>query len=79
MLLYGDEIGMRGTDAQRGFEDVWSDREPMPWDPSTWDHDVLQTTRDVLSLRQRLEVLRLDNDPNAPERGQIEFLMEGGV
>ena len=28
---------------------------------------------------QRLEVLRLDNDPNAPERGQIEFLMEGGV
>jgi hypothetical protein len=28
---------------------------------------------------QRLEVLRLDNDPNAPENGRIEFLMEGGV
>jgi hypothetical protein len=28
---------------------------------------------------QRLEVLRLDNDPNAPEHGRIEFLMEGGV
>jgi hypothetical protein len=27
----------------------------------------------------RLEILRLDNDPNAPENGKLEFLMEGGL
>ncbi len=27
----------------------------------------------------RLEIARLDNDPNAPENGQIEFFMEGGA
>jgi len=27
----------------------------------------------------RLEVARLDNDPNAPENGRIEFFMEGGL
>lgn len=26
-----------------------------------------------------LEIARLDNDPNAPENGRIEFLMEGGL
>ena len=32
----------------------------------------------VLSLG-RLEIARLDNDPNAPENGRIDFLMEGGA
>jgi hypothetical protein len=27
----------------------------------------------------RLEVARLDNNPNAPENGKIEFIMEGGL
>lgn len=27
----------------------------------------------------RLEIARLDNDPNAPENGRIEFVMEGGL
>ncbi len=27
----------------------------------------------------RLEIARLDNDPNAPENGKIEFVMEGGL
>lgn len=27
----------------------------------------------------RLEIARLDNDPNAPENGKIEFIMEGGL
>jgi Baseplate J-like protein len=27
----------------------------------------------------RLEILRLDNDPNAPENGKLEFFMEGGL
>ena len=26
----------------------------------------------------RREVARLDNDPNAPERGRLRFVMEGG-
>ncbi len=28
---------------------------------------------------RELEIARLDNDPNAPESGRIEFLMEGGL
>lgn len=28
---------------------------------------------------ERLEIVRLDNDPNAPENGKIDFLMEGGI
>ena len=27
----------------------------------------------------QLEIVRLDNDPNAPENGKIEFFMEGGM
>jgi hypothetical protein len=27
----------------------------------------------------RLEIARLDNDPNAPENGKIDFIMEGGL
>jgi hypothetical protein len=27
----------------------------------------------------RMEIARLDNDPNAPENGIIEFIMEGGL
>ena len=28
---------------------------------------------------ERLEIVRLDNDPNAPENGKIDFIMEGGL
>jgi hypothetical protein len=28
---------------------------------------------------ERLEIARLDNDPNAPENGQIDFVMKGGL
>jgi hypothetical protein len=31
---------------------------------------------DGLIRIQRLEIARLDNDPNAPEHGRIEFLVE---
>jgi hypothetical protein len=27
----------------------------------------------------RLEIGRLDNDPNAPESGRIDFVLEGGL
>jgi hypothetical protein len=28
---------------------------------------------------ERLEIARLDNDPNQPENGKIDFLMQGGL
>ena len=28
---------------------------------------------------ERLEIVRLDNDPSFPEHGKIEFYMEGGL
>ncbi|HEX2049885.1 MAG TPA: putative baseplate assembly protein [Actinomycetota bacterium] len=39
-------------------------------------HDELAAGRIELG---RLEVARLDNDPNAPENGRIEFVMKGGL
>jgi glycosidase/MoaA/NifB/PqqE/SkfB family radical SAM enzyme len=30
MLLYGEEVGLFSED-ERGYEDVWPDRMPMPW------------------------------------------------
>jgi hypothetical protein len=27
----------------------------------------------------RLEIARLDNDPNAPENGKIDFITKGGL
>ena len=38
-----------------------------------------QAVRDGWIRMGRLEIARLDNDPNAPENGRIEFFMEGGV
>jgi hypothetical protein len=32
-----------------------------------------------LITMDRLEIARLDNNPNAPENGKIEFIMEGGL
>jgi hypothetical protein len=39
-------------------------------------HDELDTGFIELG---RLEIARLDNDPNLPENGRIEFIMEGGL
>lgn len=41
-------------------------------------------TREIMAAAgeidfSRLEIARLDNDPNAPENGKIEFFMEGGL
>ncbi len=39
-------------------------------------HGELETGQIVMA---RLEIARLDNDPNEPENGQIQFFMEGGL
>jgi hypothetical protein len=39
-------------------------------------HGELQAGRIVMA---RLEIARLDNDPNEPENGRIEFFMVGGL
>jgi hypothetical protein len=41
--------------------------------------DPTSDARDDAVVRpQQLEILRLDNDPNYPERGRLRFTMEGG-
>jgi hypothetical protein len=44
-----------------------------------WDqepHGELEAGRITLA---RLEIARLDNDPNAAENGRLEFVMQGGL
>lgn len=38
-----------------------------------------QKEQPMLLAMGRLEIARLDNDPNAPENGRLEFVMEGGL
>jgi len=60
LLYYGDEIGLAAaaTEASRGFEDSWPDRQPMPWDERAWDTATLAIVRGALALRRDREVLR---------------------
>lgn len=41
--------------------------------------EVTETVTEGLIEMERLEIVRADNDQNAPENGKIEFLMEGGL
>ena len=43
-----------------------------------WGEDAHGELDDGQITVDRLEILRLDNDPNRPENGRIEFVMEGG-
>jgi len=44
-----------------------------------WGKPSQGEIRSGVILMGRLEIARLDNDPNAPENGRIEFIMEGGL
>jgi len=44
-----------------------------------WGEDAHGEYGDGEITLGRLEVARLDNDPNRPENGRIEFFMEGGL
>ncbi len=51
LLFQGIEIGLEGEDAERS-------RIPMPWDDeSSWDQEVLATTRALSALRHEYQVL----------------------
>jgi glycosidase len=53
VLYYGDEVGMAQTDALpdgAAFQDRWY-REPMPWDPATWDTELLRAVSAAARLR----------------------------
>jgi hypothetical protein len=43
-----------------------------------WGKPDLGELKDSRIVMDRLEIARLDNDPNAPENGKMELLMEGG-
>lgn len=44
-----------------------------------WGQPPRSELADGRSTFGRLEIPQLDNDPNAPENGKIEFIMEGGL
>ena len=74
-LLYGDEVGLHSDQPERRFEDVWPDREAMPWDQATWDADTLWVHREALRLRRELPALREgDEQPFTPEGGSDAVL-----
>ena len=50
-VYYGDEIGLTGD----GDPDC---RRPMPWDESTWDHDLRTFVQRLVRLRRRAPALR---------------------
>ncbi|MFG2044987.1 alpha-amylase family glycosyl hydrolase [Dactylosporangium sp. NPDC048998] len=45
MLYYGDEVGMAGQNDP-------GCRGCMPWDPQAWNNSILETTRELLTLRR---------------------------
>jgi len=47
------------------------------WGEAT--QDLNQQSLEMMLPIARLEIAQLDNDPNAPENGKIEFIMEGGL
>ncbi len=64
-------IGTRLTDTLKGHFRRWLD-------PGTDYADPEAVAEAGVLPVQRLEIARLDNDPNAPERGRLDFILEGG-
>lgn len=59
---------------------LWIDTSEKPahrfkcWGQPSWGE-----LEEGMITFDRLEIMRLDNDPNAPENGRIEFFVEGGL
>jgi alpha-glucosidase len=49
-VYYGDEVGLAGGQDP-------DNRQAMPWDPATWDHQLLAWYRELIARRQRDPVL----------------------
>ena len=50
-VYYGDEVGIEGADSDLG-------RTPMPWDPTRWDHRVLDGYRRLIGVRRSTAALQ---------------------
>jgi hypothetical protein len=60
----------------------WVDTDDVPPSPNhfkRWGQDSHGETQAGRIAMSRLEIARLDNDPNQPENGKIDFFMEGGI
>lgn len=60
----------------------WVDTDDVPPSPNhfkRWGQDSHGETQAGQISMSRLEIARLDNDPNQPENGKIDFFMEGGI
>jgi len=60
----------------------WVDTDDVPPSPNyfkRWGQGSHGETQAGRISMARLEIARLDNDPNQPENGKIDFLMEGGI
>lgn len=44
-----------------------------------WGEKPEKELEEAIIKTARLEIVRIDNDPNAPQNGNIEFFMEGGL
>lgn len=55
------------------------DSPPKPNRFRRWGQPAYGEIADGRIQMSRLEIARLDNDPNAPENGRIEFMMQGGL
>jgi cyclomaltodextrinase / maltogenic alpha-amylase / neopullulanase len=71
VVYYGDEVGLTQSDALpegAPFADRWF-REPMPWDRSTWDEDLLAGVAELARRRT--------TSPALHEGAYVEHLAEG--
>ncbi len=50
-IFYGDEIGLSGRHDPEC-------RQPFPWDPARWNHDLLDFAKSLIEFRRQHEVLR---------------------
>ncbi len=61
---------------------LWVDTDDVPPSPNhfkRWGQSSHGETQAGQIALSRLEIARLDNDPNQPENGKIDFFMEGGI
>jgi predicted phage baseplate assembly protein len=61
---------------------LWVDTDDIPPKPNhfrRWGQASHGETQAGFIKLDRVEIARLDNDPNEPENGKIDFYMEGGI
>jgi len=59
---------------------LWIDSiEKPPHRFKRWGQPSRKELEEGMITFNRLEIVRLDNDPNFPENGKIEFFMKGGL